>query len=265
MSIPPALRLVDTIDVDATPALVRQDTPVPVFVYPSPGGTPAAPSSPSSDAEAMADVVAPGSGGSSRPRRGDPATSPKPVKKSTGGTRATAWMFTAYGDISEERIKEVYDGPSVVFLAGQLEMCPDTERLHFQGYLIVQPRQSMAQVKALFKELKPHLEPRNGSHQQAMDYVNKVDTRPDGDGYYSLHLGDEKWAAQSRGQRSDLAKVLADINTHDEDCNCFHCYLGGASCKLYFASPFWTSASTACYDVCRLLKAQSAYCDALGL
>lgn len=172
--------------------------------------------------------------GSSRPvKRGDPANSPKPVAKARPHT---AWMFTCFFEKDSDRrtldFQFIYDDtPEVIFIAGQLEECPDTNRLHVQGYIIVTPRLAMKKVKSFFDPMKPHLEPRRGSHEQALAYVTKEDTSvSEEDGGFRFQFGK---AAVGSGQRMDLKQVIDHLYTSSLGRPSFDRFVYQEALRLY--------------------------------
>ncbi len=67
----------------------------------------------------------------------------------------------------------------VIYITWQLEKCPDTGRLHHQGYLELNRSMRMTWVKKML-EGEPHVEARKGSQMQAAEYCHKKETRVDG-------------------------------------------------------------------------------------
>jgi len=66
--------------------------------------------------------------------------------------------------------------PNCRYLVWQEEVCPDTGRIHWQGYVEFFRSQRMAAVKKIFGDTV-HVEPRRGTAQEADDYCSKDDTR----------------------------------------------------------------------------------------
>lgn len=81
------------------------------------------------------------------------------------------------------------------------EICPDTGRLHFQGYCEFSDKVSMKNVKQVFNDTTMHLEPRYGSQEQAIKYCQK-------DGDY-LEWGSPQYS----GKRNDLKDVIDECKT----------------------------------------------------
>lgn len=63
----------------------------------------------------------------------------------------------------------------VGYLVFQQEKCPDTERLHYQGYAEFVKQNTLASLKKIDASI--HWEPRRGTAKEASDYCKKVDTR----------------------------------------------------------------------------------------
>jgi len=77
------------------------------------------------------------------------------------------------------------------------ETCPDTKRLHLQGYAEFDKPKRMSTLKKAFPTM--HIEERKGSQKQAIDYCKK-----DGDWH-------EEGVLKQQGKRSDLEDVASDI------------------------------------------------------
>lgn len=68
--------------------------------------------------------------------------------------------------------------PWISFLVYQVELCPDTQRVHFQGYLECVGQQRWMRIKNEVPGFEAaHLEVRHGTQQQAIAYATKEDTR----------------------------------------------------------------------------------------
>lgn len=95
----------------------------------------------------------------------------------------------------------------VRFVAGQFERGADSGLLHFQGYIVFSEPQRMSGAKRILDAPSAHLEVRRGSHQQAVDYCRKEDTREPG--RMGILLGDPPLG---QGARTDAtaAKLLLD-------------------------------------------------------
>lgn len=104
------------------------------------------------------------------------------------------------------------------FVSYQLEKCPNTGKLHVQGFLYLFNAKSFASVKKMFKidYNSMHLESNRGSIQECYDYTRKLDSRylPN---YASEGILYEMGALPSlsevnqQGQRTDLEDFLDAI------------------------------------------------------
>lgn len=95
-----------------------------------------------------------------------------------------------------------------------IEVCPETNRRHIQGYVECKKQLTKKQLKtALGLEKDFHFEARRGSQQQAIDYCTKEETRIAG----PFHYGSPKLSSQ--GKRPYLEDVVNDIQdgaTYDD-------------------------------------------------
>lgn len=97
--------------------------------------------------------------------------------------------------------KEEYDG-RIRYIVFQLELCPSSDRLHYQGYMELTEPMRMAGVKRAIGDNTMHLEKRRGTRDQARDYAMKDETREDG----PWEFGD--WKSGGQGKRCDLDNVV---------------------------------------------------------
>ena len=118
--------------------------------------------------------------------------------------RHRGWMFTHFSpDFAPDDFFRRTEWAR--FIACQWEICPETGRRHCQGYLYGSTPRDLASVSQLFDPHNPHLEPRKGSHQQAVDYCTKEESRaPDCDPFVSGE-------PPKQGARNDLDQVKADL------------------------------------------------------
>lgn len=133
---------------------------------------------------------------------------------------AKDWCFTWFipdGHVWEEDSgQEVMDtlvnmwnsAIGVTSLVFQLERCPNTERLHLQGFVQFAKRIRMHQAK---EALKPqpalcsiHLEKRRGTAGQAWQYCTKAETRVAGPFTFGR--------VRAQGRRSDMSSVVEALN-----------------------------------------------------
>lgn len=115
------------------------------------------------------------------------------------GTKLRNYCFTYFGE--ELEISEDSDIKYCIF---QKEKCPDTGRIHFQGYVELTKPMRIKAVQELLGIEKAHLEKRMGSREQAKAYCSKEDTRVDG----PWEVGN---FGSTQGKRNDLTALKKDI------------------------------------------------------
>lgn len=132
------------------------------------------------------------------------------------------WVHTVHkGHIGDEEmtddafsalVKVVIDGLEedrrIRYFSGQLEVCPDTDRLHAQCYTEWHDSKRMSEVMKAFPS---HLELKEGTRTQARDYTQK----PDKEGFVSDlgsfgdWLPDAEESARLKGGKS--SRTLSSI------------------------------------------------------
>lgn len=90
---------------------------------------------------------------------------------------ARRWCFTKFLEEEDQQgldgwIQNIRQDPRVRGVAGQMEKCPTTGRLHLQGYVELTGPQRLAGMKKLFGQ-EVHLEAAKGTRGQNVKYVNK--------------------------------------------------------------------------------------------
>lgn len=110
------------------------------------------------------------------------------------------WCFTSY-----ENEAPPYVAEKMKYMVFQIERCPDTQRLHFQGYVEFARSYKMQTVKNLLGSNTIHVEPRRKERHEAREYCMKEDTRIDGPFEFGI------WNDKSQGRRSDLQDVSKSI------------------------------------------------------
>lgn len=116
--------------------------------------------------------------------------------------RARNWCFTAYEDPKlwfNDHKKEL-----VKYLCYQPEMCPTTNRQHYQGYVEFHKDYTFTCLKKKFFENGTHFEPRKGTQTQAIAYCMKSESK---NGEF-FEFGKPK----QQGKRSDLDEMIEDIH-----------------------------------------------------
>ncbi|AGS36225.1 replication-associated protein [Circoviridae 15 LDMD-2013] len=113
--------------------------------------------------------------------------------------------FTLYNADPEDvasKLSELVDNQDswLRYAIFQEEKCPESDRLHLQGYLECTKPVRFGTLKD-FLGSTVHLERRRGNRQQARDYCRKEETRVRG----PWECGD--WNANKQGQRTDLDAI----------------------------------------------------------
>lgn len=115
------------------------------------------------------------------------------------------WCFTWYDDAWPNWIPD-----KMVYLVYQVEVCPDTNNFHIQGYVEFKRSQRLGSVKKLLRSNTVHLEPRQGSRAQARAYCMKEESRSTGDYAGPFEYGE--WV-EGEVKRSDLADAVESIKS----------------------------------------------------
>jgi len=116
-----------------------------------------------------------------------------------GGSEDTADQF-----VRELFIPALSASPLFKFAVFQLERCPETGRLHLQGYLELTGPRRFTFIKDNWSYFDDaHFEKRRGNRKQAIDYCEKEESRVRG----PWRIGNDS----GQGSRSDLAEVAEKI------------------------------------------------------
>lgn len=100
-----------------------------------------------------------------------------------------------------------------------LERCPDTGRLHWQGYLETTRACDLSTIRKILACDWCHLEPRRGTQLQAMDYCKKTDTGVLGDdGDKILFEWGKPGASGPAGKdaKNDNYRKVLEMSTYQE-------------------------------------------------
>lgn len=155
--------------------------------------------------------------------------------------RSRNWCFTAWNENFLTCPEDV-----VQYLCYGIEYCPDTGTKHYQGYCEFKPAFTMSRVKVLFNDNSVHLENREGTQKQAIDYCKK------GGDFYDF--GEPK----KQGKRNDLQTMReeiengADIGTIVKTVTSFQALRGAEILLKYCEKPrdiqdinvFWNYGET---------------------
>lgn len=120
--------------------------------------------------------------------------------------RARNATFTQFlrDDQEEGDYLDVSSWPDVAYCAWQLEQCPDTGRLHWQGYVEFVGQKTWSWVHENCEGLETaHLERRRGSQSAARNYCMKEESR--------IHGPYEYGEMKEQGKRSDLEEIRGKI------------------------------------------------------
>lgn len=90
----------------------------------------------------------------------------------------------------------------------QEERCPETNRLHLQGYLELSSPRGIAFVKDIIGTPAVHVEARKRTREEAREYCMKEDTR------VTPYVEVGVWAAGGQGTRNDLQAVKSYIDAN---------------------------------------------------
>jgi hypothetical protein len=120
-------------------------------------------------------------------------------------------MITDYLENAEKWYKEDLKNKvtPIQYLTGQMEVCPSTKKLHFQGYIELNKAVDLTTLKSTILHPGVHLEQRRGSQAQAIDYVTKTETRAPGCVPF-------KWGElKAQGKRTDLSLALTMLRNKE--------------------------------------------------
>lgn len=131
----------------------------------------------------------------------------------TSASKYREWVFTIFSPHVINRGIDFWKRckqKSIKYGIVQLEKCPDTNRLHLQGYMECKGPRNMRSVLSFLNitSRDGHVERRRGTRQQARDYCCKDETRvpgtsPQEHGSFSPEPG--------QGQRRDIHDALGTL------------------------------------------------------
>lgn len=110
------------------------------------------------------------------------------------------YCFTSF-----EKVPPKFINTKMAFMVYQREMCPETKKLHWQGYIEFKEKESIVSIKRMLNDKTIHLEMRKGTQQQCIDYCTKEESRQEGS--MPVFFGKKK----NQGQRTDLDGMLEMI------------------------------------------------------
>ncbi len=120
---------------------------------------------------------------------------------------ARDWLGTTYGDLIEPckaALSAAVESGEARYWVGQIERCPDTERLHLQWFVRwTRPKRRPGCQRAAGCG-DSHVEIRAGTPEEARDYCTKDATRHEGPFEFGTF--------DRRGQRTDLEEIRREIS-----------------------------------------------------
>lgn len=116
------------------------------------------------------------------------------------------WCVTSYATEDRETFPPIH--ANVKYFVYQEEICPKTDRHHFQAFLMLHKQADFSAVKAYFHDKSVHLERCLGTSSQARAYCMKDDTRYAG----PWEIG--QFDAEEAGKRTDLDTAQETILGH---------------------------------------------------
>jgi hypothetical protein len=132
------------------------------------------------------------------------------VHYATGPVEDQPTELRDFGYFLDQLVGTPVTNQSVVnYVIYQLELCPTTQRKHYQFYIQVEKECEFAKVKAIFPE-STHIDASKGSSNDNQLYCSKTESRIEDGGEH----GDCRDIAAGKGQgsREDLKKLKEDID-----------------------------------------------------
>lgn len=131
-------------------------------------------------------------------------------------SRTKYWLLTFFKpeiiETHQSHFAQIFEenGDILQYIVYQIERCPESGRPHIQAYLCLRDRVRIPRLKKLVKDKTVHCEPRRGSHQQAVDYCTKDETRVSG----PYFIGEEP-EARTRKRKFEEVKQSIDNGSTD--------------------------------------------------
>jgi len=121
-------------------------------------------------------------------------------------TKSQAWCFTLYTKLDNKGNYSptfVWNEEQMAYAVMQVEECPTTNRMHFQGYVEYKNRVTFKRAKQLLQSDTVNIRIADGSSDQNTTYCTKEETRIDGPWIFGESLN-----LPGRGTRTDIQKFL---------------------------------------------------------
>lgn len=122
------------------------------------------------------------------------------------------WVFTEFNNDRvqnyEKWFSEVYgrDPGEVSYICGQQEQCPESSRVHIQGYIVCKTKRRLRGVKRILGSDTVHLEIRRGTHDEAVEYCRKSESRCG----RHVFIGEYRDKRKSDNELSNIKKRIRD-------------------------------------------------------
>jgi len=117
-----------------------------------------------------------------------------------------SYCFTAYVEPTPDMITD----PVLRYIIFQKELCPKTQRIHWQGYAEFKTPVRIGRSQKICGIGKSHVEKREGTREEARDYCRKTDSRLES----PIEIGN--WEAGGQGARTDLREIFDMIKNGAE-------------------------------------------------
>lgn len=141
----------------------------------------------------------------------------------------------------EEKVHTLIEKKVVDWAAGQVEKAPKTGRLHLQCYFAFSKKIRYSQVKKLVGDQSVHIEPRRGTHQEALEYVTKEETRAGG----QFVLGNDGTVKKASGDK--YKAMFEDVRSGSDDLRLAEDH-GGLWLRYYKALQYYRTLTVPARD-----------------
>lgn len=140
--------------------------------------------------------------------------------------RYRSLLFTDYNytELEGDEYLEFWKQLGYKFIVFQLERCPSSGRLHWQGFVQLSKQRTRSKLQSIFRGL--HCEKRRGTIAEAINYCEKEETRERG----PFRDGD----IPSQGKRTDLDDVKQLLDSGATELEIAENHFG-AYCRYYKA------------------------------
>lgn len=138
---------------------------------------------------------------------------PAAAGRGANNAKIRDWCFTAYTWPAEGPQAAAKAHDRVTYIIFSQERCPDTGRLHLQGYVQFEAPTRLSQASAILRELglgSPHLEKKRGTTAQAIAYCRKPESHVAGPWEFGIE-------PKGQGARSDIQAVMEKVRAGASD------------------------------------------------